>query len=275
MVIADYILQMIKLFKLRDILHKRFVYKVYIFYVAIAISIVWRFVMKLYIAVCEDDALEQTRMKHFVNKSSFDVEIDFFQSAELFLEKFVPGKYDLLVMDILLGNMTGIDATKKVRTIDTEVPVVFTTSSLAYALEGYRLGVLKYIEKPVKLEDVEDMLQLAIKLKHKVTTLDIQNDNSNFDSDENNIMYIEQDGHNVTFYHKNGNHYSQRQKLDDVEEKISSDYFFRSHKSFLVNLRFVKSIDKDLMVFRMSDGSNAYIKRELVKEAIKRFEALM
>lgn len=231
--------------------------------------------MKLYIAVCEDDVLEQTRMKHFVNKSSFDVEIDFFQSAESFLEIFVPGKYDLLVMDILLGNMTGIDATKKVRTIDTEVPVVFTTSSLAYALEGYRLGVLKYIEKPVKLEDVEDMLQLAIKLKHKVTTFDKQSDSEAFDKDEDNIMYIEQDGHNVTFYHKNGNHYSQRLKLDEVEKNITSEYFFRSHKSFLVNLQFVNSLDKDLMVFRMSNGSNAYIKRELIKEAEKRLASLV
>ena len=54
-----------------------------------------------------------------------------------------------------------MEAVQKIREMDEAIPIAFTTTSTEHTLESYRLSVLKYLEKPVKQKDLDDLLHLG------------------------------------------------------------------------------------------------------------------
>ena len=79
-----------------------------------------------------------------------DLSISTFPSAEKFLEVFDPGRFDLLLLDIYMEDMTGMEAAEAVRLKDDRVPIVFLTTSQDHLLEGYRVFASGYLMKPLR-----------------------------------------------------------------------------------------------------------------------------
>ncbi len=82
-------------------------------------------------------------------------ELDTFPNAEELLKNFSPGKYDLMILDIFMEDMTGMEAAEAIRLQDEKVPIVFLTTSQDFMLEGYRVFAAGYLMKPLE-EHVED-----------------------------------------------------------------------------------------------------------------------
>ena len=99
----------------------------------------------LCIAICDDQTEEREKLLLLVEQAPIQTESALFASSEDLLEAFKPGIFDFLLMDIYMDGMTGVEAVQKIRKIDAEIPVAFTTTSTEHALESYRLSVLKYI----------------------------------------------------------------------------------------------------------------------------------
>lgn len=224
--------------------------------------------MRLNILVCEDDRLEQKRLLRLIEKCDYDVSVRVCANAEELLGAFIPGKYDLFISDILLDDgMTGVEVTKNIREKDANIPVVFTTSSVDYALEGYRLGVLKYIEKPVEIQAIEDTLKMVSDFKRSGAKIKVDGEKVLENVLISDISFVEQNGHTTIFHLKDGSTVSHRLKMDDVAAQLEEEYYFRCHKSYIVNLNCVKVFNKELLLFELEDGSCAYIRREHLKEA--------
>lgn len=81
-----------------------------------------------------------------------------FGSGEEFLESFYPGKYDVIFFDIYMKELTGMDTAKEVYRRDRQCRLIFFTSSLEYAVEGYSVHAAWYLLKPLKY----DKLSLAL-----------------------------------------------------------------------------------------------------------------
>ena len=88
------------------------------------------------------------------------------------------------------------------------------------------------------------------------------------------VIYLEQNSHTLYLNLVGGATLQLTGKLDDVEAKLPAEQFMRCHKSFLVNLRQVKSLDKELNVFEMQNGESVHIRRESVREAAAKLKAL-
>lgn len=97
-----------------------------------------------------------------------------FASGEALLEAWRPHTFDLLLMDIYMDGMTGVETVKQLRDRGEDLPVAFITSSTDHALDSYRLSALKYIEKPVRPGDVLEILELARLKKGNAPALTIQ-----------------------------------------------------------------------------------------------------
>ena len=125
--------------------------------------------------------------------------------------------------------------------MDPNVLVAFTTTSLDFTLESYRLDAIKYIEKPVSKKAVTDLLELALlKVKSK-PCFTIKQDGNQISIPFCRIVYLEQQGHNLVI-HVNGNLIFQtNDKLDKIQELFEPQSFIRCHKSYLVNLNYIKS----------------------------------
>ncbi|WP_317854831.1 LytTR family DNA-binding domain-containing protein [Chakrabartyella piscis] len=226
----------------------------------------------LRIALCEDDKEEQQHVLQVLEKSHFATKIDVFANGEDFLQAFQPYQYDLILMDIFMDGLTGIEVITKVRTMDNHVPVAFITSSMDFTRESYRLDAIKYIEKPATKKSIIDTLQMARMKQLSVEHLEIRIQNSTKIYPLHNILYMEQKGRNLLIYLLGGEVVSANKKLSDVAEQLLGKGFLHCHKSYLVNLAHVRGINRELCLFEMGDGSKVYIRQRGFWEIQKEFE---
>lgn len=103
-------------------------------------------------AVVEDEREAAERIAEYLgrfgaeNGETFDV--SYYGDAEAFLAGYDP-ECDIVFMDIQLPDMSGMDAARALRAVDSEVTLVFVTSMVQYAVSGYEVSALDFIVKPV------------------------------------------------------------------------------------------------------------------------------
>lgn len=229
----------------------------------------------LQIGLCEDRIEEQDRILHILENSNFPVKITVFNCGEELLENYTERKFDLIFMDIYMTGISGVETVTQIRKFDEHVPIAFTTTSTDHTLESYRLNALKYIEKPVKEKAVYELLELAQLRKKNTPHLTLKIRGKEVAIQFEKIVHIEQKSHNIFLLLTGGEIIKVHERLENIESQFEGRDFFRCHKSFLVNLSYVKNLDKELMIFIMKKGKNVHIRRESMVIARKSFETYL
>ena len=189
--------------------------------------------------------------------------IDTYRNGQSFLEHWNPGQYDVVVLDIFMGGITGVDVAKQIRKEDTEVKLVFCSRSNEFAAESYQVNAQYYLVKPATPGSVANMLQRLnverIQMGQTVTLLD------GHVLILRQILYTEYYNHVVTFHLKNGQEYRLRANHATVEELLApSGYILSPSKGLLVNFHEVTRCEED--AFTLSDGTVLPISRRKSKE---------
>ena len=226
----------------------------------------------LRIAICEDTKKDEDLLLQLLEKNCIPTVCTVFHSGEELVEAYCPQDYDLILTDIYMNGITGIDAVTKIREIDEDVPVAFVTTSTDFALESYRLSALKYIEKPYTEKDIDIILRLAQLEKDNVPSLTIHKNRQEEKIPFSQILYLEQHTHLLTIYLKNGSSVEIYEKLSTFIPELTEQGFVSPHKSFSVNLSFVDYIDTEFKCFVMQNGKNIPIRRESMGKAKKALE---
>ncbi|GHV45509.1 DNA-binding response regulator [Synergistales bacterium] len=233
----------------------------------------------LRIAVCEDDPGDAEALRALIGGEEGGVNgevgteapvVTFFSSGEDFLASNPAGAYDLVFMDIYFGAgaeaadaMTGVETAKALRDADEHVEIVFTTTSDGHALDAYRLNAAQYLVKPLSGADVEKMLRLAARkaqASQKVCSVVV--DRKKTDILLRHIVYVEALNFRCLI-HTTDETVSVTSSMDELQKQLDSPSFFRCHKSYIVNFRYVKDIGEK---FTMKNGDVVYMRRRGVKE---------
>lgn len=226
----------------------------------------------LHIAVCEDNPEDMELLFSYIRESKMNIRGDRFFSGEDLLKEFLPGKYDLIFLDIYMKGMCGIDAAAKIRKIDHTITLAFTTSSIEHTLESYRLKAASYLEKPVKQDDVQEILSLVLAKHNTASYITLLIEGTNRSLPVDSILYFELQNHAVMVYtHNEILRTSQSVKLDHIEPMLP-EYYFRCHHSYIVNLSYVNDIDRELAVFIMQNKSRVHIRRRDIQKAVRTYE---
>ncbi len=216
----------------------------------------------LKIAVCDDQEEEQKKLKEILRKiQSPPVTSVFFSRGEDLLEKFSANTYDLILMDIYMEGMSGIDTVAKIRETDPGVPVAFITSSLDFALDSYRLSAIGYIEKPYEPKDIERILNLARTLKINTPSLYAQKNHETIRVPFRDIQYLEQQRHQVSIVCSDGRSVLVYGKIADMMLQLDDK-----------NMDFICSVNPELRCLVMKDGTNIPVRREIYPKVRKRYE---
>ena len=226
----------------------------------------------LSVAVCEDTESDLERLLEVLAASPVRTVVSGFRSGEELLAAYEPEKFDLLLSDIYMGGMTGIEAVSRIRETDEDLTVAFITTSTDHALESYRLSALKYIEKPFRQKDVDEILKLALLERSCAPALVISSGGREERIRFSRILYLEQQTHELNIHLRDGSTVQYREKLSSLLPQLPGDSFLSPHKSFAVNLSGVCSVDQELRCFVMQDGKNVPIRREsmsLAKHALE------
>ncbi len=117
------------------------------------------------VAVVDDEEIVRTRLQKALAKQGYDVET--FGSAEDFLKEEKRDAFDLVLLDINLPGMNGIETLKRIkeRRKDTEVILITGYGSIESVIESIKLGAFHYVVKPVKLDEIRHLAAKA--LEHK------------------------------------------------------------------------------------------------------------
>jgi two-component system, LytTR family, response regulator LytT len=165
---------------------------------------------------------------------------------------------DIIFVDIQMPDLSGLEFTKL---LEKGPKVIFTTAFEKYALEGYKLEVVDYLLKPFSYEEFLAAVQKAIKLiKLEQNTLQKVEANDEFlflKSDYkikrinfNDILYIEGLKDYVKVYVQNlSKPVLSISTLKLIESKLPKEKFMRVHRSFIVNLSRVDTIERSRIVF--------------------------
>ena len=216
---------------------------------------------QLVIAICDDLPEEREKLVSLLEHSSIPAAYSQFESSEELLEAFRPGKFDLLLMDIYMNGMTGVEAVQKIREMDEAIPIAFTTTSTEHTLESYRLSVLKYLEKPVRQKDINDLLHLVKVQRDSVPRLTVRQGGETQRPPLSELFYLEQKAHHVFLYRRDGGTLQLYGKLSDLLPQLEGQPFFCPHKSYCVNLAFVRGINEEYQCYEMADGKKVPISR--------------
>ena len=205
--------------------------------------------MKLKVAICEDDFSQSAWLSQSVSlwaeMGKHIVDIRMYKDGESFLFDFEEEKdFHLLLLDIELSGINGVDLAKYLRRENSRAEIVFLTSHTEFYGEGYEVDALHYLIKPVAQRNLFSVLDKAAeKLAVEPPYIIFCCEGQTIKLYENEIYYVEAFLHYVSFVSEVEN-YRVREKISDVEERLS-DIFFRVHRSYLVSLRYVKRISRN------------------------------
>ena len=197
------------------------------------------------IAICDDQTvcLEQT---HSVVKKCLrgaEGRIDLFKSGVAFLRAFKDRPYDLVFLDIEMPEMDGITLAKNLRKFSADVPVIFLTSHIEYALEGYEVNALRYLTKPVDPAKLQNVITVVVEKMRQQRILWIKTDMGEQKLLIKDILFMEAQNQNILINTGKAIH-CVRYNLSDYEKELAQDGFFRIHRGYLVSLAHIKSIGK-------------------------------
>lgn len=230
------------------------------------------------IGIVEDSQVDQEKLSKVIatyfNKNSIEYSLKVFNTANSFLSN--NDIFDLLFFDIFLGgSLTGMDIARKARErLGNNLVIVFITSSMAYAIEGYSVDASAYIIKPITEEEFNlKMPRIIDKINSKISDFIILTTTEEKVSvNISDIDYIEVYGHYLT-YCVNNKKYTVRQTLSDAENKLSKFGFFRINKFNIINMRKIsKFIGDDVyikdVILKVARSRKQEFKKELVKNYV-------
>lgn len=222
------------------------------------------------IAICDDENQCRRQAVQAINECirSLDVLTDVFENGNAFLQAFQKNSYDLVFLDIEMPEMDGITLARKLRELSRDVPIVFLTSHIEYALEGYEVNALRYLTKPIQTQKLHELLAYVREQMQEQRTLWIKADMGEERILIKNILYLEAQNQNIIICTENKT-YTVRYNLGDYETELAQDGFFRIHRGYLISLRHVKSLGKhELMLSENTVLPVSRTKEKALKEAL-------
>ncbi|MGL5346262.1 MAG: LytR/AlgR family response regulator transcription factor [Peptostreptococcaceae bacterium] len=201
------------------------------------------------IGLCDDNNLHLNELYQILNSISKDknisVEILKFNSGEdlINFNKKRNNYFDIIFLDVLMNGINGIDTAKYLNLMSPDSYIVFVTVSKEYALDSYDVNAYSYILKPfnyIKLETIFLNLINNI-INNKKNIIYVKNNQDIYSLNLNNIIYFESSLRKLTAYSLN-NEITFYEKLSVLENKLTCRNFIRCHRSYLVNIKYIKNI---------------------------------
>lgn len=223
------------------------------------------------IAIVDDDKQTHLNLHTYLYELLGDAaDITDFSSGEQFLATWRQGEFDLMILDIFMGGINGMDVAREVRRTDAEVRIVFSTTSNEFASESYEVNACYYLHKPFGRERVKAMLdRLNMAEMERLRVVTLPDDTRVALRD---ILYADFSAHKVTLHCKDGNDVVTRSSFSEVEPLLCGyPYFFSPYKGVVVNFYEVTSHTE--AAFTLSDGTVIPISRRKAKETFEAYSS--
>ncbi len=216
--------------------------------------------MSWHIAITDDLDKDRTKLetdirKWFADKGE-EVSVTAFPDGESLMQQVTRGTFQLVFLDILMGEekMDGIELARRLRETDSQLLVVFLTSSPEYAFDAFPIHPFDYLMKPYKIKTLDRVLSEAMRvLSDKEPEITLRIARADYKIPLGKIISAQSQGHNVEIRTTDGETLKSKTTFMDIERLLKADpRFLTCNRGVIVNMDHVLSLTEDSML--TSDG---------------------
>ena len=231
----------------------------------------------MYVAICDDEIEHINQLENHMIKLREELKNlrwKTFDNAEDFLKTYNNGGYeiDILITDIEMGMMNGVQLAMKIREINKNIIIFFLTSHTDYAIQCFRPEPMNFWIKPIEYGLFEcDMKRAAQRIEESQKYITIMEDRFPIRINYTDIKYIEKLDRKTIIHTTSGEHYTNK-LISHIQSELPEESFVRIYISYIVNLAYVSKIsDKD--VFVKGEKTPLIVSRNYIGDLRKRFIA--
>lgn len=219
--------------------------------------------MKYKIAICDDDEQQREYLGEIVTawarKNRHLADLRVYAESNAFLFDYAEEKdFDILLLDIEMPGISGIQLAKRIREDSSAVQIIFVTGYYDYFSDGFDVSALHYLIKPVDERKLFPVLDRAVdNLRYRQRCVLVSTGEEDVKVSLADITYIEAENVYVVIHTVRGN-YRTRISLAKFTEQLDGT-FLKVHRSYVVALKYIRKIARKEIT--MLDGSEIPIRR--------------
>lgn len=230
----------------------------------------------LSIAVCDDEVIEccnmAKRIKVIMEEMKIPCMIRQFQSGRELLQAL--GSFDIVFLDIIMKDLDGMKTARVFRKQTFDKILIFVSSSREYVFEAYDVEAFQYLLKPVDDRKLKRVLQKAV-LKTESRSQEfiiVSRERQKKKIFLDDIYYFEIRGRVVDVHGPEGI-FTYYEQIGELEDKLRDKDFFRCHKSYLINLKYVDGYNRQEAV--LENGEKIVIAKRRYDRFVQEMLAVM
>lgn len=209
------------------------------------------------VAICDDEKAMIRQLLQYISQIEAETGDQYStfccESAEELLEH-MPRDIQVLLLDICMDKLTGMECARRLRAEGWNGEIFFITSMAEYAVEGYQVHAFAFLTKPVLYSELKRSLTSCFERmdRNRKAVLPVESAGGIEMLTISEIMYAEVYQH-ATSFALPGRKVTGNMQLSYVETELAPYGFFRSHRSYIVNMNHIKKIENEFIT--VSDGS--------------------
>ncbi|MBO9606154.1 MAG: response regulator transcription factor [Paenibacillaceae bacterium] len=215
------------------------------------------------IIICDDSEADRSALYHYIDRffkeRSCPAEITVYENGESLGKHFVEGNVQIAFLDIYMPGISGVDLAKKMRETDSNLVIIFTTSSVDHGIDGFAVSASGYLVKPVEYHHVEKVLLKCVKLfAESMRFIEVLSNRLTVKVLLKDILFVEVYT-NACLLHTRTGDVKTYCTLDEIERKLGEPNFLRCHRTHIVNMNYIADMSENN--FLLKNGVEVLIRK--------------
>lgn len=232
----------------------------------------------LKIGICDDEAFWSGKLKtvvsNYLTKINIIYEIKCFSSGEELLESGFQGvemnetafyPFELLFLDIEMEGIDGLETAKEIKHRDSNIEIVFLTSHDELVKRAFIVRAFRFLDKSTYMEEIEECIQAYLREKEERKKIIVRTLDGEIRISLRDIWWIEAE-HNGSIVWGENWELRCRHSLDEWEQRLDNMIFFRNHRRYIVNFRWVERIEDKVYMLKNYKLEIAKRRKAILKE---------
>lgn len=209
----------------------------------------------LRIAICDDSSAFLVQTKFMIDhwdKCPQNIAMELFKDGDTLISAHAKKPFDIILLDIVMPLLNGIETAKELREKDKNVKIVFLTSSAEFAVDSYTVKASNYLLKPLEPEKLFlCMDELISELQSTPRCITVKGIDATHRIAISDIEYIEAQGKHIVFSMVGSKTVRSSEPLYTYENiLVIDDGFLKCHRSYIVNVHYIDSYSHSEIIMR-------------------------
>lgn len=197
------------------------------------------------IAICDDEQIFRDTLYKKLVKYNKTFEIKEFRTGRELIDSRI--KFDIIFLDIEMPELNGMDTAKKLRKLSVGSIIIFLTSHIECIQDAFKVKAFRFLSKPVQEDALNEALEEAEKEIVGQEKIVINQKGKIFELSVPDVMYFEAFGDGTYVYDNKDNVYECTVALKEWDKRLEGTPFFKIHKSYIVSMMYVSSINNNVL----------------------------